>query len=85
MLLEKTSLPIAKSTADLIAEQLRTAILQGDLEIGQQLKQDQIAAELDVSKIPVREALAQLRKEGLVDIRPNRGAIVSSLTFKEIE
>ncbi|MFT7587684.1 MAG: DNA-binding GntR family transcriptional regulator [Cellvibrionaceae bacterium] len=64
---------------------MRTAILQGDLEIGQQLKQDQIAAELDVSKIPVREALAQLRKEGLVDIRPNRGAIVSSLTFEEIE
>lgn len=85
MLFETNSLPAAKSTADLIAEQLRTAILQGDLEIGQQLKQDQIAAKLAVSKIPVREALAQLRKEGLVEIRPNRGAIVSSLTFEEIE
>ncbi len=85
MLFEKPSLPTAKSTADLIAEQLRTAILKGELKIGQQLKQDQIAAELNVSKIPVREALAQLRKEGLVDIRPNRGAIVSSLTFEEIE
>ena len=85
MLFENSSLPATKSTADLIAEQLRTAILQGDLQIGQQLKQDQIAADLSVSKIPVREALAQLRKEGLVDIRPNRGAIVSSLTFEEIE
>lgn len=82
---ETTPLPAAKSTADLIAEQLRTAILQGDLKIGQQLKQDKIAADLNVSKIPVREALAQLRKEGLVDIRQNRGAVVSSLTFGEIE
>ena len=85
MLFENITLPTTKSTADLIADQLRNAILQGDLKTGQQLKQDQIAAELAVSKIPVREALAQLRKEGLVEIRPNRGAIVSSLTFEEIE
>lgn len=85
MLFENITLPTTKSTADLIADQLRYAILQGDLKTGQQLKQDQIAAELAVSKIPVREALAQLRKEGLVEIRPNRGAIVSSLTFEEIE
>ena len=85
MLFEPTALPTPKSTADLIADKLRDAILKGELEIGQPLKQDQIAAELAVSKIPVREALAQLRKEGLVDIRPNRGAIVSSLSFEEIE
>ncbi|MEM8859224.1 MAG: GntR family transcriptional regulator [Chloroflexota bacterium] len=85
MLLDSHILPATKSTADLIADTLRNAILQGELEIGQPLRQDQIAADLNVSKIPVREALAQLRKEGLVEIRPNRGAIVSSLSFEEIE
>ncbi len=85
MLVEPSTLPTPKSTADIIADTLRNAILQGELQIGQPLKQDKIAAELAVSKIPVREALAQLRKEGLVDIRPNRGAIVSSLSFEEIE
>lgn len=85
MLLSAVSLPVPKSTADIIADTLRNAILQGELKIGQPLKQDHIAAELSVSKIPVREALAQLRKEGLVEIRPNRGAIVSSLSFEEIE
>ncbi|MEM9775690.1 MAG: GntR family transcriptional regulator, partial [Chloroflexota bacterium] len=85
MLLDTLSLPTPKSTADIIADTLRNAILQGELKIGQPLKQDHIAAELAVSKIPVREALAQLRKEGLVEIRPNRGAIVSSLSFEEIE
>jgi DNA-binding GntR family transcriptional regulator len=38
-----------------------------------------------VSKIPVREALVQLQAEGLVRLIPNRGAIVSSLTYKEVE
>lgn len=78
-------LPETKTTADLIAEKLRDAILQGGLKSGQALKQDVIAAELKVSKIPVREALHLLKQEGLVTIRPNRGAIVSELTFGEIE
>jgi DNA-binding GntR family transcriptional regulator len=58
--------------------------LQGKLKSGQSLKQDEIAGQLSVSKIPVREALVQLQAEGLVRLTPNRGAIVSSLTYHEV-
>jgi DNA-binding GntR family transcriptional regulator len=75
----------AKNTSALIADALRTAILQGKLTSGQALRQDEIAAEFSVSKIPVREALVQLQAEGLVNLIPSRGAIVSRLSFSEID
>jgi DNA-binding GntR family transcriptional regulator len=74
----------AKNTAALIADALRSAILQGKLRSGQALRQDEIAAEFNVSKIPVREALVQLQAEGLVDLIPGRGALVSHLSIDEI-
>jgi len=80
----KLGLQTPKNTSNLVADTLRSAILQGKLRTGQSLKQDEIAAELDVSKIPVREALVQLQAEGLVELRQNRGAIVSKLSVNEI-
>jgi DNA-binding GntR family transcriptional regulator len=74
-----------KNTAELIADALRSAILRGKLKSGQSLKQDEIATEFKVSKIPVREALVQLQAEGLVRLIPSRGAIVSSLTLAEVD
>lgn len=74
-----------KNTANLIADALRSAILQGKLETGQALRQDQIASEFSVSKIPVREALVQLQGEGLVELMPSRGAAVSKLTYAEVD
>lgn len=74
----------SKNTANLIADALRSAIVQGRLHSGQTLRQDEIASEFHVSKIPVREALVQLQAEGLVDLIPNRGAVVSALTVEEI-
>jgi DNA-binding GntR family transcriptional regulator len=73
-----------KNTADLIADALRSAILQGKLRSGQSLKQDEIANEFNVSKIPVREALVQLQAEGLVQMIKSRGATVTSLTIEEV-
>lgn len=75
----------SKNTAELVADALRSAILRGKLKTGQALRQDEIAAEFKVSKIPVREALVQLQAEGLVKFTPNRGAVVSSLTFAQVE
>ena len=49
------------------------------------LRQDALAAELGVSRIPIREALRQLEAEGLVVFNPHRGAVVSSLSVDEIE
>ncbi len=73
-----------KNTAHVIADALRSAILQGRLTSGQSLKQDEIASEFKVSKIPVREALVQLQAEGLVSLIPSRGAIVSRLSYDDI-
>jgi DNA-binding GntR family transcriptional regulator len=67
-----------------VAQALREAILRGELQGGQQLLQDKIATEYNVSKIPLREALVQLEGDGLVTIIPNRGAFVSELTAEEV-
>jgi DNA-binding GntR family transcriptional regulator len=72
------------STSELIANALRIAILQGRYKANQPLRQDLIAEELGVSKIPLREALVQLKAEGLVTFMPKRGAVVSELSAAEV-
>ena len=64
---------------------LRERILRGDFPDGEPLRQDALAEELGVSRIPVREALRQLEAEGLVTFSPHRGAIVSTLSLAEVE
>ncbi len=72
------------SPADLIFEALREAIVEGRLKDGDTLRQDQIAGMFNVSRIPVREALARLEEQGLVSTRRHKGAVVSSLSLTEI-
>jgi DNA-binding GntR family transcriptional regulator len=69
----------------MIAAALRTDIWLGNLKSGQPLRQDEIAARFGVSKIPVREALHQLKAEGIVTFYPNRGAVVSELSPAEVD
>ncbi|MEP6990714.1 MAG: GntR family transcriptional regulator [bacterium] len=63
---------------------LRDRILQGGFPDGEPLRQDAIADELGVSRIPVREALRQLEAEGLVTFHPHRGAVVTTLSLEDI-
>lgn len=72
------------ATHELVAEVLREAITGGHLKANAPLLQEEIAAQLRVSHIPVREALRQLQSEGLVTYQPNRGATVSALNAEEI-
>lgn len=74
-----------QSLAGAVMERLREQILNGELREGQQLRQDAIATEFQISRIPVREALSHLAAEGLITIVANRGAVVSSLAPEEIE
>lgn len=79
-------LPITRNTiTQQTTEALRERILRGVYSDDAPLRQDAIAAELGVSRIPVREALRQLEAEGLVNFNPHRGAVVSSLSISEIE
>lgn len=78
--------PIARLTlATATLQALRDRILRGGLAVGEPLRQDALAEELGVSRIPVREALRQLEAEGLVTFSPHRGAVVSSFSADEIE
>lgn len=80
------SAPIQRQTiASMTVEALRERILRGDYPEGEPLRQDALADELGVSRIPVREALRQLEAEGLVTFSPHRGAVVSSLSLDDID
>lgn len=83
---EKRATPIFRqSLASAVGEKLREKIINGELHEGEQLRQDAIAAEFEVSRIPVREAMRHLEAEGLIRIVPNRGAVVSALSPEEIK
>ena len=73
-----------KSLRELALEHLRESIVDGSLKMGEVLSERRISEELGVSKSPVREALAQLRDEGLVSIEPQKGARVFSLSEPEV-
>ena len=73
-----------RTLSSAIAERLRQEILNGSHPSGAQLRQDALAGAYGVSRIPVREALFQLEAEGLVQIVPHRGAIVTTLSPDEI-
>jgi DNA-binding GntR family transcriptional regulator len=70
----------ATTTADAVAARLRSALHQGRWPPGSPLRQEDLATEFGVSRIPVREALNKLHAEGLIVVEPNRGAFVARLS-----
>jgi DNA-binding GntR family transcriptional regulator len=74
----------ARSLADQATEQIRGHIVKGDYQLGEALSETTLAAELGVSKTPIREALLRLKTEGLVDIQPQRGTFVFSMGTAEV-
>ncbi len=76
---------IQKSTyAEQVVEYLKDKILNGEIQPGQRIKESVVAAELEISRAPVREALLELMREGIVVSRPQVGKSVVSLTAKQI-
>src|SRR3981081_724989 len=74
-----------QSLTSAVAEKLRDQIIRGEIAEGAQLRQDIIAGQYHVSRIPVREARRHRHAEGLITIVPNRGAIVPELFPSDIE
>ena len=72
------------SLPEKIAASLRRDILRGTLAPGAQIKERDSAAELGVSRTPMREAIRILAKEGLVLLRPSRSPVVADPTLKEV-
>ena len=63
--------------------QLKSAIVQGQLKPGQTLVEEQLAATLDISRTPLREALAMLQNDGLIETILYRGTFVSGVSREE--
>jgi len=73
-----------KPLAEDVADRLREEVLSGGFEPGQRLVEAKIAAQLGISRGPVREALKLLRAEGYVDERPHHGTYVTRLSVRDI-
>lgn len=74
-----------QSLTDQIVTELRRQIIVGQLPEGAPLRQEKLASELGVSRVPLREAIRQLEAEGLVVSELHKGTVVSSLSLEEIE
>jgi DNA-binding GntR family transcriptional regulator len=75
----------SRSVADQVMLELRRSILCGSLEPGRELSLRELAEMLQVSIIPVREALRSLESQGLVQMRPGRSAAVAPLDLGELQ
>ena len=73
-----------KSLTELVGEELRARIVDGRLRLGAALSENALAAELGLSKTPVREALLQLKLERLVEVLPQRGTYVFRLAADQV-
>ncbi|HPO58516.1 MAG TPA: GntR family transcriptional regulator [Anaerolineaceae bacterium] len=73
-----------KGLSHWVTVSLQEAILNGQFEPGEKLDQDLIAAQLQVSRTPVREALKVLASEGYVEILPYRGAFIPRVSQRDI-
>ena len=79
-----TDTPSHKQLRNIVAEQMRAAILNGHYKPGEWLRQERLAQDLGVSQMPVREALKELAAEGLIEHVPYRGARVVVFSIDDI-
>jgi DNA-binding GntR family transcriptional regulator len=86
--LVKPALPLQEdedgSLSETLYGSLREKVLSGSLPPGSELRQELIARQFGVSRVPVREAMNRLQAEGLIVRRPRRGFVVTSLDIPEI-
>lgn len=72
--------PRWRTATEYVEATLKAAILEGRIPAGTPLRQDDIARDLDVSRMPVREALRRLEAQALVDAVPHKGAVVTDIS-----
>jgi DNA-binding GntR family transcriptional regulator len=74
----------SEALVDHLAATIRSRVLSGEIPVGERLRQERLATEFGVSRTPIREALRKLQAGGIVEVQPNRGAIVRGPTAREI-
>jgi DNA-binding GntR family transcriptional regulator len=72
------------SSADATRARIRELIISGEFAPGSRLRERELSHALDVSRVPVREALQQLEAEGFIDTSPRRGATVKQITLRDV-
>ncbi|SBW08508.1 putative transcription regulator protein [uncultured delta proteobacterium] len=72
--------PLAK----LVSDKLRTAIVEGAFSMGQPLSENMLAKLFNISKTPIKHALTELRNEGIVEIIPQKGTYVFTVTSEDV-
>ena len=77
--------PPLATAAERVAQAVRRSIVSGALPSGTAIRQEDLAAQYNVSRMPVREALRQLEAEGLLTIYPNRAAFVTTLSPHDVQ
>jgi len=73
-----------RALVDNLAAMLQARVLSGEIVTGTRLRQEALADEFGVSRTPIREALRKLQASGLVELQPNRGALVRGPSAREI-
>lgn len=80
-----SEITLTRNASVAVTEVIREAIVDGRLEPGRRLKEEELARELGISRTPVREALLILQAEGLVEATPNRGATVRAHDAEDLD
>lgn len=83
--LGELAIPIRRSLSDDVVDRLRSAIIRGEFEPDQRLSEAALAEAFGVSRGPIREALTQLEREGLLKVERHRGARVTRLSQADID
>jgi DNA-binding GntR family transcriptional regulator len=76
---------LRRSLHDELATRLRDMIVNGELKPAQKIPEAELCERFGVSRTPMREALKVLAAEGLINLLPNRGAVVAKITQQEID
>ena len=74
-----------RTVTSAVVDILRGKIISHEIESGQPMRQDALADQLNVSRIPIREALLQLEAEGLVEFAPHKGAVATQVSAEEVD
>lgn len=74
-----------KSLMEVTTDKIRAAILSGELPLGSKLSEQRLADTLQISRSPVRDALAALQNEGLVNVSPKRGSFVFTPNMRAVD